>query len=818
MILNNIDGMLIKVSEVNRELNQLKTQVQDVALNWERDLQSAASAAKEALIPQPQKEQPVAPKPPVTPPPLPKGAMTSPATPTPKPAVKKVAAAQPIAQAKAKPQQAKPVASTPPKKTFWERNPNLEKLVGEKLFPLIGIFVFVTGIGFLVSWAIENEYINTTGRAGIGLLCGGILLGVAHRLRKKYRAFSSVLLGGGIATLYFTITYAHQIYHLFGPHEGSGQLVAFAALAGLTLFTVLASIFYDRKEVAILGLIGGFATPFLVSTGSGNYVALFSYMIVLNLGMAVLAYFRNWKVINILCFGFTLIIFSSWATLWTFENKLPKAGALTFATAFFAIFFVQNIVYNATKGIKFKAWEYILLLMNSFAYFGGGLYIVAQFKSGVYNGTFTAAVALVHFAFAFALYKKNKLDTNLIYTLIGMVLTFVTLIAPIQLDGNHITMFWAAEAVLLFWMSQKAKLPLLRTAALGVLTCMVGSLLMDWSAALIHAMTMGAEGNVVNIIFNKTFITSLLGIGALIGTNILLKREDKEARFALLGTDLGKVHGFRSVLPFITALFIYISGLLELKFQVMTRTGDSMLSMMLIGMYHLILAIGLQAYSSRTGNKLIKGATAIFSTLVIVGYLGMSIPAIQDLRYNLLYSNGIASMTAFNFHYLNTALTLGLLYLLGRQIKTASWSNALRSVFLWGSTFFLVVIFCVELDNLLVMQMFNGQIASEDLALRYAHKAGYPIVWGAIAFWSILFGLRRKNFQLRLVGLSLLGLTIFKIFLFDVWEMPQLGRILAFVSLGLLILIISFMYQRLRKLLFDNEKAATTEQTPTENV
>ncbi|HEX6225006.1 MAG TPA: DUF2339 domain-containing protein, partial [Chryseolinea sp.] len=110
-----------------------------------------------------------------------------------------------------------PVARAPkPKKPgFFERNPDLEKFIGENLANKIGIGVLVLGIGFFVKYAIDQEWINEIGRVFIGILCGALLLGIAHKMRKSFAAFSSVLVGGGLAVLYLTIAIAFHDYHIF---------------------------------------------------------------------------------------------------------------------------------------------------------------------------------------------------------------------------------------------------------------------------------------------------------------------------------------------------------------------------------------------------------------------------------------------------------------------------------------------------------------------------------------------------------------------------------------------------------------------------
>src|SRR5690606_4639853 len=150
---------------------------------------------------------------------------TSVPTPPPKEVIKKEEAPSArMAAATAAPTPVDKKVQTPaPKKPgFFERNPDLEKFIGENLANKIGIAILVIGIGFFVKYAIDKEWINEIGRVFIGILSGGLLIVVAHRMRKTFTAFSSVLVGGGIAVQYFTITIAFHEYHIFP------QTVAFA--------------------------------------------------------------------------------------------------------------------------------------------------------------------------------------------------------------------------------------------------------------------------------------------------------------------------------------------------------------------------------------------------------------------------------------------------------------------------------------------------------------------------------------------------------------------------------------------------------------
>lgn len=145
-----------------------------------------------------------------------------------------------------------------PKAVIPKPRRDYEKLIGENWLNKIGIAILVIGIGFFVKYAIDQNWIGEMGRAGIGLAVGGLLVGIAHFMRKKYRAFSSVLIGGGISVFYYTISIAYHDYHLFNQHT------AFAIMVGITLFSTVMAVLYDRKELAVIALIGAFTSPLMV--------------------------------------------------------------------------------------------------------------------------------------------------------------------------------------------------------------------------------------------------------------------------------------------------------------------------------------------------------------------------------------------------------------------------------------------------------------------------------------------------------------------------------------------------------------------------
>jgi hypothetical protein len=162
------------------------------------------------------------------------------------------------------------------------------------------------------------------------------------------------------------------------------------------------------------------------------------------------------------------------------NEPFPYQWALFFVTLFYTLFVAMNIINNLKLKIKIRAFDFILLLGINFLYYTSGIIILQYWSDGEYNGLFTAALGVVNLVLAWTFFKQKQADRNFIYLLIGLTLTFISLAAPVQLKGNHITLFWAAEGVVLFWLYQRSRITLLKIASPLIILLMFISLFMDW--------------------------------------------------------------------------------------------------------------------------------------------------------------------------------------------------------------------------------------------------------------------------------------------------------------------------------------------------
>lgn len=675
-----------------------------------------------------------------------------------------------------------------PQPTFFERNPDLEKFIGENLINKIGIAILVLGIGFFVKYAIDQNWINEIGRVAIGIMCGGILLGVAHYLRKTFKPFSSVLVGGGLAVFYFTIAIAFQEYQIFSKE------VAFGLMILITAFAVLLAIAYDRIELAIVAIVGGFSSPFFVSDGSGNYVVMFSYVLILNVGMLVLAYFKRWNLVNIVSYAFTVVLYGGWLTTKVVDQpNAPYLGAFVFGTLYYVIFFLMNIVNNIKENRKFVASEIAMLLSNNVFYYSAGMLILKSMDAEIYQGLFTALMGVFNFVFAYTLYVTKKADKNLVFLLIGLVLTFASLTAPIQLEGNYITMFWALEAVLLLWLSQKSGIQLIKISSILVTFLMVISWLMDWEKLYFPLY----EEKAMTLFLNKAFVTSVVCLLSLLGTLQLLKKEG----VAFLPSVELKFYERMIIGAFM--ILAYFTFFLEFNYQV-DHHFEYSVGVLYIGSYNLAFGCVLLWWWRKIQESYAEILSQLVVGVLVIAYIAHYNYMAGDVR------NGVLERDIDAFHYFYHYVLLSLMVVVAvlfskRIFGNYSIASKPAQKYLCAYAAFFLFLTSAELEHFVVYFAFDTTSEASIGHLKHqVFRIGFPILWGLCSFLFMYLGMKWKVKTLRIISLVVFAITLLKLFIFDVSKMGEGGKIAAFICLGLLLLIISFMYQKLKKLIIED--------------
>ncbi len=219
-------------------------------------------------------------------------------------------------------------------------------LAASNIWVLAGIGILLIGLVFLVRFAMQFAIFGPEVRLALSAVVGLVLLGIGWKHRERQRELGLILQGGGVGALYLTVVAAVKLYGMLP------QALAFVLLVGIVVFSSFLAVAQHAKIMAHVSKIAGFLAPILVSRDSGNYIALFSYYILLNLGIIGVSRFRQWRSLHLTGFIFTVAI----GGLWGAFNYTPALffSVEPFLLAFFAIFTYLALAGSRPSSFSFR--------------------------------------------------------------------------------------------------------------------------------------------------------------------------------------------------------------------------------------------------------------------------------------------------------------------------------------------------------------------------------------------------------------------------------------------------------------------------------
>lgn len=349
-----------------------------------------------------------------------------------------------------------------------ETHRDLESTIGGSWFNWIGIIAVTFGVGFFLKYAFDQQWIGPAGRITLSALLGIGLLYVADRLRRRgLKSYAYVLSGGGILILYLADFAAYNYYHLVS------QPTAFLLMAAVTTTAVLLSVRLDALPVAMLGLVGGFLMPVLLSTGVDNAVGLFTYIALLDAGVLAVAYFKRWRSLDFASFAATVVMTLGWAAKFYEPGKLWVT--LFFLSVFFLLYSLLAIFHNVLHRRLTQWFDVTLAFANGAFYFGFSYFILND--AGLDHSTpATQAFLLCTFftGLFYITWRRSPGDLLLRYSYLCAAATYLTIAIAIQLELHWVTIAWAVEGLMLTWVGMRSGEKAARHAGLAVFSVAIG--------------------------------------------------------------------------------------------------------------------------------------------------------------------------------------------------------------------------------------------------------------------------------------------------------------------------------------------------------
>ncbi len=321
----------------------------------------------------------------------------------------------------------------------------------------LGVVILVMGIGFFLRYSIDKGWIAPSGRVGLAILAGvGLLTGGIRLLRTVYHLLGQGLAGGGIATLYFSIFAAVNYYHLIDA------IPAFALMGMITIAAGVLAVRFDSLLIAVLGIIGGYGTPVLLSTGAVNFVGLFAYMLLLGTGILGISLKKNWHLLNYLGFVCTYGLF--WAAMKDYERS-EFWNVMPFLAGFFVLYSTTLFLFNVVQRTKSTLLELIGLLLNAGIFFAASYLLVNQAYGHRAVAVVTLGLTAFYAAHVYYFLQRRIADRELMLSFMGLAVFFLAVTIPLVLSREWITVCWAIQALVMLWLADKLKSEFLRQVA-----------------------------------------------------------------------------------------------------------------------------------------------------------------------------------------------------------------------------------------------------------------------------------------------------------------------------------------------------------------
>jgi len=672
----------------------------------------------------------------------------------------------------------------------------MEYAVASNWLLRVGVLILVTGIGFFLKYSIDNGLLGEQARVALSVLAGvGMIIGGVRLVGGNYHLFSQGLLGGGIAVLYFSVFAAHSFYHLLDVYP------TFALMILVTACAATLAIRLDSMLVAIFAIIGGYCTPILLSTGQVNFPGLFSYMLLLGVGILAINWYKQWHLLNFLSFFFNYLLF--FGAMQNYEVSYFWQ-VLPYLTGFFVLYSTTVFLFCLVNQTKSTLLDLLALIINAAIFFGTAYHLVETAYGQIWVALVTVALAAFYVGHVYYCLARRVADRELLISFIGLASFFVTITLPLLLSNQWITVSWSLQALVMLWMAGKLRSAFLQQVSyLLYLIVLVRFSFIDLPSQ--YGIAMNRDQPFGDFLFG--LLERVISFGIPIASLALAFRLiEKPAPASPLACDAGNdVPLWLKDNWLLQATLIIAAGMLFIVLQLeLYRSFGYLYPPLQLPVLTLVwLAMSLLLllrYLSTPGTWLLQ-AMRLFVIGVVLKLLFFDLPSwdlnlgqiasndsVLTLRYGGGYSFQLALMRLLDF-----AAIIGFLLFAFRRLSTNNETTGNIRQWLGGAALVLLFTFLSLEINSMLYQYVPG-----------LRSGGVSILWSIFGLSLVFAGIKRQISAFRLVGLALFALVAWKVFFIDLARLDQIYRIIAFIVLGMLALGGAFFYMRYQQTFIGN--------------
>ncbi|MDE4081596.1 MULTISPECIES: DUF2339 domain-containing protein [Enterobacter cloacae complex] len=333
----------------------------------------------------------------------------------------------------------------------------------------LGIVLLFLGLSFLLRYTVEHSLFPLELRLAVTALFAMVLLAVGWRLRHRQRIYALILQGGATGVLYLTVFGAFRLWQMLP------MTLAFALLVVICAASVGLAVLQRALSLAMLASLGGYLAPLLLSTGGGSFVALFSFYLLLSIGILAISIWQHWRELNLLGLLFTFGV-GGW---WGLSDYQPDDYVicqlfLIANTLIFGVFSVALSLRAQEKGKQII--DGVLLFAPPLVGFGMQYGMTSHWTYGPALGALGYGAFYLSLAFL-ALRRYPSVGRPLVMAALAIGGGFATLAIPLALSARWTAMAWALEGLGILWLGIQQQQRRMSYSGTALLVLALGSAL-----------------------------------------------------------------------------------------------------------------------------------------------------------------------------------------------------------------------------------------------------------------------------------------------------------------------------------------------------
>jgi len=542
------------------------------------------------------------------------------------------------------------------------------------------------------------------------------------------------------------------------------QNTAFVVTCLITLLSIGFSYFYKSEILIIFSLFGGFLAPLMISTGQSNYPFLFTYLMVLNVGMLIIVFLKHWKSVGWIAFVFTNI----YLFYWTIE-KTEILSVYFYVTSY--ILFYAFALQDYFKKNNLSVADILMLVLINFSSIIGLVYTFNELK---YEPViiFPIIFALVNSILLFKEYSKKSFGIN--YSAFSAItVSLITIAIALQFKTHLITSVWAIEATLLLFIWKRTNHNIFKICFYILFPLVIIAQIITWGEYF--------SSDKLNIVFNPVFLTSSVTVITTLSNLFLLRKltenEEKENNF------------FENLFILASYGIIYFALLFELIYHISHKPWSIIFGTGILYSIYFIFVLLLLRKVFDISKEFKIGLSYLFLFLVIIN------PSVSGLS---IIESIISKKIDSSFYALHLLYLIPFAFISWKILPKIKFFSV--NISYWIFSLALICVVSFELYH--IYNVTNSNTLAEYYELEKHFSILYlPIIWAILSSLFIYIGLKNSVSELTKVGFALVGIVVLKLYAYDVWQMDNVSRIIAFIILGIILLLSSFTFQRLKNII-----------------